>query len=263
MTVEPIHAGNPGALTGAGNWTYLVRGAVPVLIDAGVGRGTHLDAIAAALAGGPHRVLVTHAHPDHAAGAPAMFSRWPSARFAKWPWPDRDLRYPVPWERLDDGDRIVVGDDELIAVHTPGHAPDHLAFWHETSRTVFSGDLVVLGGTVVIPASAGGRLLDYLHSLQRILALGPARLLPAHGPAIDDPGHVIARYLEHRHQREVQVIGALEAGSRDVDDIVRRIYRSLNPELVPMARESVLAHLEKLESDGLARRSETGWAIVS
>jgi ribonuclease/clavin/mitogillin len=264
LNVVPIHAANPGAMTGAGNWTYLVGGATPVLIDAGVGQPAHMDAIAAAVsAEGPQRVLVTHAHPDHAQGAAAMLERWPSARFAKMPWPDRDARYPVPWEPLADGERIRAGDDELVAVHTPGHAPDHLAFWHEPSRTVFSGDLVLLGGTVVIPASFGGRLADYLHSLQRVRTLRPVRLLPAHGPAIEDPEHVINQYLEHRHQREMQVIGALEAGAGDIDGIVTRIYRGLKPELVPMARESVLAHLEKLEADGLARRIDGAWAMVS
>ncbi len=251
-------------MTGAGNWTYLVEGAEPLLIDAGVGQGSHLDALAEATAGvGPHHVIVTHAHRDHASGAPALAERWPSARFAKWPWPDHDARYAVSWERLADGERVTAGDEELVVVHTPGHAPDHIALWHEPSRTLFSGDLVVLGGTVVIPASAGGHLVDYLHSLQRVLALEPARLLPAHGPTIEDPRHVIDEYLDHRHKREVQVIGALEAGVGDVDRIAARIYRGLNPELTPVARQSVLAHLEKLEEDGLARRTTTGWAIVN
>jgi glyoxylase-like metal-dependent hydrolase (beta-lactamase superfamily II) len=264
LKVVPLHAANPGAMTGAGNWTYLIPGAEPVLIDAGVGELAHLNAVGEANSGiGPTRVIVTHAHRDHASGAAALGERWPRAAFAKWPWPEQDARYAVTWERLTDGERVAAGDDELVVVHTPGHAPDHIALWHEPSRTVFSGDLVVLGSTVVIPASAGGDLVDYLHSLQRILALDPGRLLPAHGPAIDNPGQVIHQYLDHRHQREVQVIGALEAGIEDLDGITARIYRGLDQALTAMARESVLAHLQKLEEDGLARRTGSGWAMVT
>ena len=82
---------------------------------------------------------------------------------------------------------VEAGDDLLRAVHTPGHAPDHLCFWHEESRTLFSGDLAVKGTTVYIPPNLQGDLADYLASLERVRALQPARLLPAHGPVIDDP----------------------------------------------------------------------------
>ena len=261
MNVLSLHAANPGPYTGAGNWTYLIAGDRPLLIDAGVGRAEHLEAIAAAEAAGPARVLVTHAHPDHASGAPALAARWPSATFSKMPWPGQDIE-SLAWLPIADGDRIATSEGDLEIVHTPGHAPDHVVLWHEPSRTLFGADLMQLGNTVAIPASSGGDLAAYLRSLRRVQALKPMRVLPAHGPVIDDPLALIEQYLAHRHHREVQVLSALEARVDTVDAITARIYTGLNPQLGPLARESVLAHLIKLQHDGLARRSGDTWQSV-
>ena len=246
-------------MTGSGNWTYFLPGRSPVLIDAGTGLPEHLEAIAAAAPDGPGHVVVTHAHGDHASGVPAIRSRWPATTFSKLPWPGRDDRYPADWQALRDGDVVPAGDADLTVVHTPGHAPDHVALWDPRDRVLFSGDLVTLGTTVVILASHGGSLAEYLASLRRVLALAPARLLPAHGAAIDDPAAVIQRYLDHRAEREAQVVAALRAGHRSIDALVAGIYRGLQPALVPMARESVLAHLIKLEHEGRARREGEEW----
>ena len=257
MTVVPLHADNPGPMTGAGNWTYLVPGRSAVLIDAGVGRAAHLEALSAHVPDGPALVVVTHAHPDHISGAPALATRWPAARFAKLPWPRCDGT--MPWEALADGDVVPTGEGDLLVVHTPGHAPDHIALWHAASRTVFTGDLLVKGGSVVIPASAGGVLADYLRSLERLAALPIRRALPGHGPAIDDPLSLIAQYLAHRREREAQVLEALGTQPLSVAAIATRIYTGLDPALVPQAQDSVLAHLVKLEGEGVALRDGAGW----
>ena len=257
MKPRLLHAANPGPMTGAGNWTYLIGDRHPVLIDAGVGHQSHLDAIAAAAPDGPSIVLVTHAHSDHVSGAAAIKSRWPAARFMKLPWPIRDP--DVGWTWLKDGSIVDTDEGPLTVVHTPGHAPDHLTFWHAESRTLFVGDMLVHGSTVVIPASYGGNLADYLRSLDRMLQLNPARALPAHGPAIDDPAAIIHKYIEHRIQREAQVLGALTTAGITVDAIAAQIYPTLDAALVPMAKESVLAHLHKLEADGRARCDGDRW----
>jgi glyoxylase-like metal-dependent hydrolase (beta-lactamase superfamily II) len=251
-----IHAANPGPMTGAGNWTYLIGDRHPILIDAGVGHPSHLDAIAEAAPAGPARVIVTHAHSDHIAGAPAIHARWPAARFEKYPWPIRDPE--IPWSRLDDGDIIQTDDGDLDVLLTPGHAPDHLTLWHAASRTLLVGDMLVQGSTVVIPASHGGDLSEYLASLDRLLRLNPARALPAHGPVIEDPHALIHYYIKHRADREVQVLEALSADRTTVDAITTQIYPALIEALVPMARESVLAHLHKLERDGRVKRERDG-----
>jgi len=253
---------NPGPYTGAGNNTYVISGETPTLVDAATGEAAHLRALADALA--PTRltqVLVTHAHSDHADGCDPIAERWPAAVFRKMPWPEPDRLQSVECVPVADGDRIPAGDGTLLAVHTPGHAPDHLCFLDEASGTLFSADLVVLGSSVVIPASRGGSLAQYLSSLRRVLALAPQRMLPAHGCAIDDPAAVLIQHLEHRQRREDQIVAALRAGDRRPDAIVDWLYEGLEPGLKGLARESVVAHLVKLEEEGRARSDGEEWEL--
>lgn len=257
MRFITLRAHNPGRYTGpTGNNTYLLPGREPALIDAGVGDPAHIISLEVALAGAPlSRVIVTHAHSDHAAGVEKIAARWPAAGFLKMPWAEGDGRYPAPWEPLADGDRVPAGDDELIVVHTPGHAPDHVCLWHEESRMLFSGDLVVQGTTVVIPGGRGGSVVDYLRSLERVLSLQPAALLPSHGRAIYEVEKILREYIGHRHEREGQILDALGNGPATPEEIVALLYPSVHPELRGAARDTVLAHLLKLESEG--RASET------
>jgi glyoxylase-like metal-dependent hydrolase (beta-lactamase superfamily II) len=247
-------------MTGSGNNTYLlVSAGEAALIDAGVGDERHLRAIAHHLEAARARlahVLVTHGHPDHASGAAALARAHPSVRFHKSPWPVQDSKYPVEWEQIVNGDRLCEGDP-MTAISTPGHSPDHLAFWHEPSGTVFSGDLVVLGSSVMIHVSGGGDLGQYLASLALIRDLKPSRLLPAHGPEIGDPQTVLTQYIDHRLMREQQVLDALRRGSRTVEAMIEQIYPGLNRELVPAAKETILAHLEKLRREGRAFAEES------
>ena len=254
-----LHAANPGPMTGDGNWTYLIGREHPLLIDAGVGMASHLDAVEAAAPGGPAHVLVTHAHSDHITGATTMHARWPAAVFSKHPWPARDPA--LPWQWLGDGAIVSTDEGDLTALHTPGHSPDHLTLWHADSRTLFVGDMLVLGSTVVIPASHGGSLTAYLQSLERLLHLNPARALPAHGPVIEDPAVLINRYLAHRAHREAQVLAALSKHPSTVDSLTATIYPALSPDLIGMARESVLAHLQKLQDERRAVRDGDHWIL--
>jgi len=174
---EPLllAAHNPSPMTGDGNNTYLLagRGGAAVLIDAGVGEPAHVATIAAALREHDAQlglVLVTHGHRDHAGGAPALAAAHPAAAFAKHPWPEEDHRFTVRWQPIGEGDVVTAGSEPLAVLHTPGHSPDHLAFWHEPTRTLFTGDLVVRGSSVMIHSSRGGTLAQYLASLERLPA---------------------------------------------------------------------------------------------
>jgi glyoxylase-like metal-dependent hydrolase (beta-lactamase superfamily II) len=262
VLVTLVHAYNPGPYTGAGNNTYLIGSPAAVLLDAGTGDPRHLDELALAL--NRHQaqlttIVVTHAHPDHASGARVIARRWPAARFFKMPWPERDAEYQVDWRALRDGEQISAGDAALEVIYTPGHAPDHVALWEVRSRTVFAGDLVTDPGTVVIPATHGGSLSAYLASLRRILALDPVRLLPAHGPAVDDPRAVIERYFRHRQAREAQILASVRAGHSTLESIVDNVYDRLAVALKGAARESVLAHLIKLHEDDQVVRDNDEW----
>jgi glyoxylase-like metal-dependent hydrolase (beta-lactamase superfamily II) len=167
----------------------------------------------------------------------------------------------VPWQKLADGDELDAGDVRLRVVHTPGHSPDHVSLFEPESRSLFCGDLVVAGSTVVIPGGRGGDLAAYLKSLDRVLALGPDRLLPAHGRAIHDPARVIASYISHRRIREDQIAASLGRGRGTPESLVEEIYPNLRPELREAALGSVLAHLIKLRDEGRAVENPDGhWA---
>jgi glyoxylase-like metal-dependent hydrolase (beta-lactamase superfamily II) len=265
-----IEVGNAGPLTGPGNNTYLIAadraeiesGRRALLIDAGTGADAHLIALARELDERRARltdVVVTHIHADHASGTTAIRAAHVDARFAKYPWPDEDRRYAVDWSALADGEAIRVGDTVLTVVHTPGHSPDHVAFWHEDSRTAFTGDLVTLGGTVMIGWSHGGDLRQYLSSLRRILALDPIQLLPAHGPVVAEPATLINATIAHRLQRERQVHAALRRGLDTVPAITESIYDGLDPAVLPAARDTVRAHLEKLKHEDRASDLDGRW----
>jgi glyoxylase-like metal-dependent hydrolase (beta-lactamase superfamily II) len=244
-------ARNPSPFTGDGNNTFLLDGAEPTLVDAGIGVPAHIDAIAAALGGRAlARVLVTHGHPDHASGAPALRIRWPHLELHKWPLATDAS--DVEWRSLADGDRVRAGDRLFEVVYTPGHAPDHVCFWDADAGDLYGGDMLVEGSTVMIPSSRGGNLRAYLESLDRLEALRPGRVLPGHGPLIERPLDLIHKYREHRRVREQQILGCLGEGLTTTDAILERIYPDLAPALIGAARDTVLAHLVKLRDEGLA-----------
>jgi glyoxylase-like metal-dependent hydrolase (beta-lactamase superfamily II) len=248
-----IPAGNPSLWTGpTGTNTYFLPGRVPTTVDAGVGQTEHLSTLEAALAGRALAlVLLTHGHVDHASGVPALLERWPSA-----------IVRPSS-KALDDRESIEAGNGALTALFTPGHAPDHFCFVDEDRREVFCGDLLRVGGTVVIPASRGGDLKAYLDSLQRLRDLQPRRLWPGHGPAIDEPEKVIEEYLAHRALRETQILEALRRGLSAPEEMVAEVYGTLPATLAAAAADSILAHLKKLEADGVAEYVEGCWKLCS
>ena len=263
MRVTLIPGCNPGPYTGAGNNTYLLSGREPTLIDAATGEPGHLAALEAALDGSAlSRVLVTHGHVDHASGAPGLAARWPEASFFKTPWPERDGEYRIEWRALADGDVVDAGNGALRVLHTPGHAPDHVCFLDEEDGVLFCGDLLIQGGTVVVPGSYGGDLAAYLTSLARVRELRPARVLPAHGPEIDDVAALVDEYVAHRRRRDDQILAALRDGHVTQAAIVGMVYPDLGPELRRAARETVLAHLRKLEAEGAVRRHDAAWEAV-
>jgi glyoxylase-like metal-dependent hydrolase (beta-lactamase superfamily II) len=240
-----LPAGNASAWTGpTGNNTWLLAGGVPTLVDAGVGSPQHLDAVERALATTTlAQVLITHGHADHVSGLPALQERWPGLHTRQY-GAGRGLRHD---------EYIRAGDAELRVLHTPGHSPDHCCFFDERSGDLYCGDLARLGGTVVIPATRGGNLTDYLASLRLVKSLLPGRLLPGHGPIVEDPQALLSAYLAHRAQRDEQIVRAVAVHPRTARDIVREVYPSIDAAFERAAAETVLAHLIKLRDEGRVR----------
>ena len=150
---------------------------------------------------------------------------------------------------------------DASAIHTPCHAPDHLSFFEPRSSTLFCGDLLVNGGTVMIPVSSGGDLARYMQSLRRVLDLQPRRALAGHGDPIENPAALIRAYIGHRSMREQQILDVLSKGPASVDEIVRRVYQNLQTDLEKPAAENVLAHLLKLRGDGRVREEASSWFL--
>lgn len=244
VLLTTLLARNPGTLTGPGNNTYLIDGAEPTMIDAGVGHPQHLDDLASALKGRVlARVLVTHGHPDHASGVPAIRARWPGVAVHKFPAAGDSS----DWLPLRDNEALRAGDQELTVIYTPGHAIDHVCFWQPESRELFCGDMMTKTTTIMVPPSSrGGSLADYLDSLRRLAALEPRLVWPGHGDVIDAPVERIQTYLAHRAERERQVRACLDDGVTDIDAIVARVYADTPSALWPAARLTVEALLEKL-----------------
>ena len=230
-----IPVGNPSEWTGpTGNNTWLLTGREPALIDAGTGQPSHLEALERALDGAAlERVFITHWHPDHVKGLPALRERWRRLVVVDAAGP------PQP-----------AGDLWLEIVPTPGHSPDHLCFYDRHGGDLYSGDLARKGGSIVIPSKKGGDLRAYLASLNLVRELSPKRLLPGHGPIVDDPIALIDQYIAHRAHREQQILKAMLEGARTVDEIVRKVYPALPASLSEAAADSVRAHLAKLRDDG-------------
>jgi glyoxylase-like metal-dependent hydrolase (beta-lactamase superfamily II) len=251
--VRRILAPNPGIMTGPGTNTYLVGIDEIVVIDPGPDDEGHLDAIAGCGGDRIRWIVCTHTHPDHSPGAAGLRTRTGAEVLAF------DSRDGLEVDgRLADGDVIEATEFVLRAVHTPGHASNHLCFVLEQERMLFSGDHIMDGSTVVI-SPPDGDMADYLASLERLRSLRPRlrSIAPAHGHLIEDPQAKIAEYVEHRLQREAQVLDGLAGrGTATVAELVADIYTDVPEVLHPMAARSVWAHLRKLASEGRARSKD-------
>ncbi len=255
--VHVVLGQNPGLFSGPGTNTYLVgRGRRRILLDTGAGRPAYLPVLERALAElgcEIAEVVLTHGHPDHLGGLAQLRERFGGLRARKLPWPGNDEEYATDLELLEHGERVSAEGATLRAIHAPGHAPDHLCFLLEEERSLFSGDNVLGVGTTVIPAR-GGSLREYLASLERLLREEPRAIYPAHGPRIDDGVAKLREYLDHRAQREQQVLDGLRSGLSRVPDLVARIYAAYPQALHAAAAQSVASQLEKLAEEGRVRR---------
>jgi glyoxylase-like metal-dependent hydrolase (beta-lactamase superfamily II)/8-oxo-dGTP pyrophosphatase MutT (NUDIX family) len=255
--VTSVLAPNPGLMTGPGTNTYVVGRHPTCVIDPGSDDPAYLDALAS-VAGEVEIVLVTHRHADHVGGVAPVVTRTEAEVAAFGPEPAGG----VPVRSIADLEEIEVGGSVLRALHTPGHAPDHLCFVLEDERALFAGDNVMGEGTPVI-SPPEGNMRAYLDSLRRLEEVGAERIYPGHFRALDDAAEALARLIAHRLQREAQILGALERGPRSIEAIVTEAYSDVASELHGLATRSTRAHLEFLEEQGKARRSGQSWEATT
>ena len=250
--IRRVVANNPGLMTGPGTNTYLVGIDEVAVIDPGPDLAKHVDAIiGAAMRDRVRWVLLTHTHPDHWPAA-AKIKKATGARIGGFgPFPKADEVTLALDIVLGDGDTIDGTEFRLEAMHTPGHAPNHLCFLLDEERVLFTGDHVLNGTTTVVNPARGGDMRQYLASLERLRKLKRvARICPGHGDVIEDPKAVLDEYVAHRKLRERQIVKLLGAQPRTIPKIVQALYTDTPEGLIEMAQAQVHAHLLKLKADG-------------
>lgn len=261
--VRRIVAPNPGLMTGPGTNTYLVGIDEVAVIDPGPDDPGHIEAIiGASMLERVRWVLVTHHHHDHSSGV-ARLVRATGAEIVAFGAPRGVELDWTPDRRAKDGEVIEGTEWGLEVLHTPGHASDHLCFFLEEERVLFTGDTVLSGTTTVIP-HPDGNMAAYLQSLERLRKRRLTRICPGHGDVIEDPKAVLSEYVEHRLAREAQILEALRDGPAKIEDLVTRIYVGVPEAIYPMAARSVHAHLVKLKTEGRVsgRDANSAWKLA-
>ena len=257
-----LRAPNPGPMTGNGTNTYLLGRRELIAIDPGPAISAHIEAILRHAPGRIRWILVTHTHPDHSPAARELAER-SGAKVAGYPPPGsgRQDRAFAPDRALADRDTIATAEVALQAVHTPGHASNHLCYWQPMLRRLFTGDHIIDGSTVVIDPP-DGNMADYLASLRYIKTLDPAILMPGHGGPLADPIASIDALIAHRLRREAKVLAAFRPDQPlSVDELVPIVYDDVSAGLHVVAARSLLAHLLKLERENRACRDAMRWYI--
>lgn len=237
--VALVRAANPSPFTLTGTNTWIVGRDPAWVVDPGPALPAHVAAVTAEVErrGGLAGIALTHDHPDHAEATPALRERYRHAPVAA-------ARGAVELP-LRDGSRA----GPLQALHTPGHAPDHLTYLLAAGAIAFTGDAVLGEGSVFVTPDPGA-LADYLDGLRRLRERGPALICPGHGPLVADPAAKLDAYIAHRLEREQRLLDALATGARTVDALLDLAWSDAPATLRPAATVTLAAHLDKLDDEG-------------
>jgi glyoxylase-like metal-dependent hydrolase (beta-lactamase superfamily II) len=259
--VRRLTAPNPGFMTGPGTNSYLIGdpGGDTAVIDPGPARDDHIEALLES--GGRIRwIFVTHTHPDHSPAAALLKERTGATLIGLAPpqgeHQDQSFRPDIVPKT---GERFHVAGGTLKAIHTPGHASNHLCYLLEEDRLLLTGDHVMQGSTVVINPPDGS-MADYIGSLRMLRGTGIDYFAPGHGFLIDAPDDMIDLLVRHRLVREIKSLNAVKAceGAR-LEALTPVVYDDVPPFKHPWAARSLLAHLLKLRTDGAVAEADGVW----
>ena len=258
--VTRLTAPNPGMMTGPGTNTYIVGSEnARAVIDPGPDIASHVEKILQY----PNIrwILCTHTHQDHSPAAAAIKAAT-GAQVLGRPAPAGQDATFKPDFVVDNGQRIQIGAITLRAIHTPGHASNHLCYLLEETRMLFTGDHVMQGSTVVINPPDGD-MRAYLKSLERLLDDDFAIIAPGHGYLIGAPKKEIRRLIAHRLAREEKVVNALvKIGPASIDELLPLVYDDVPARIHRVAARSLTAHLEKLAAEARVQASGERYALV-
>ncbi len=262
--VRRVTAPNPSYMTGPGTNTYLIEGREGIaVIDPGPAIEAHVERVLEIAGGRIRWILATHTHMDHSPAAQQLREAT-GAQVLGMPapaLPHQDQSFQ-PDRVLGHGERLDLGGCVLRAIHTPGHASNHLCFLLEEERLLFTGDHIMQGSTVVI-SPPDGDMRAYLESLHALQEEEIDYLAPAHGFLMDKPDEVIERIISHRMEREAKVMRAIrELGSGTEEELLPVAYSDTSPRLYPVAIRSLQAHLIKLRADGRVIESDGRWSLA-
>jgi glyoxylase-like metal-dependent hydrolase (beta-lactamase superfamily II) len=269
--VRRVIANNPSKYTYLGTGTYIIGHGDVAVVDPGPVLDEHRDALRAALEGDRVRaILVTHCHSDHSplaswlrdeTGAPTI-AFGPHGIVETDPEIDDDIEPGVTLEETTDTDfdpDVRVGDGEVAAmgagwtmraVYTPGHTSNHMCYALDEEQALFTGDHV-MGWSTTVVSPPDGDMRSYIDSLRKVMARDDASLWPTHGAPVTSPQPFLQAFLEHRLEREAQVLAAVRSGHSDIEEMVKQMYADVRVELHKAAGRSVLSHLIKLVDDGV------------
>lgn len=259
--ISRVVANNPGPFTFKGTGVYIVGDKDVAVIDPGPDMPEHVAALKRALAGKRiTHILVTHCHNDHSPAAKPL-KQWSGAKTYAFGPHGRtrdefeakveaggDMEF-MPDIRVKDGQIIKANGFSFECVHTPGHTSNHMCFALKEEKALFTGDHI-MGWSTTVVTPPDGDMTEYMASVTKLQARDDRILYPTHGGPVTDPKPFLAAYLEHRYEREAQILDAIKDGLDTIPVMVARIYASVDKGLHPAASRSVLAHLIKLEAEG-------------
>ena len=259
--VTRLTAPNPGAMTGPGTNSYLVGIDELAVIDPGPAVDSHIKKLIEIANGKLRWIVCTHTHLDHSPAA-ALLKAASGAQVLGRPAPAGQDASFKPDRTLAHGERVEIPGAPLRAIHTPGHASNHLCYLLEPTRMLFTGDHVMQGSTVVINPPDGD-MRAYLASLERLLAEDIAIIAPGHGYLVGAPHREIRRLIAHRLAREGKVRNALQQlGQAPLEALLPLVYDDVPERMHRWAARSLTAHLDKLVADGEVRGGSAGFALV-